>query len=81
MSIFAVGDTSCARYCLILVLSSDMNRKDTTCKALVEKTENALKDNNILASLFVSTQQTEINLCVEYAVKYEYLVFKLLDNQ
>jgi hypothetical protein len=44
-----------------------MNKPETTCHELTKQTAAVLNDEN-LQLLFVSTQQNNLELCVEYAV-------------
>ncbi|KAJ7756651.1 GTP-binding protein [Mycena metata] len=46
---------------------ADMHKDTTNCNELMEKTAKALTDDN-LRLLFVSVQQNNINLCIQYAV-------------
>ncbi|KAG2125448.1 GTP-binding protein [Suillus clintonianus] len=46
----------------------DMNKDDADCGPLIERTAETL-DNGVLQQLFVSTQQTNLELCMEYAVE------------
>jgi len=49
-------------------LSSDMNKEDASCDELVSQTAAAL-DSEVLQQLLVSTQQTNLGLCIEYSLK------------
>ncbi|KAG2125671.1 hypothetical protein DEU56DRAFT_743611 [Suillus clintonianus] len=46
----------------------DMNKDDADCGALIERTAGTL-DDQVLQQLFVSTQQTNLELCMTYAVE------------
>jgi hypothetical protein len=46
----------------------DMDKDDADCGSLVERTAGIL-DNEVLQQLFVSTQQTNLELCMKYAVE------------
>ncbi|KIJ57411.1 hypothetical protein M422DRAFT_73115 [Sphaerobolus stellatus SS14] len=46
----------------------DMRKESSSCKKLIEQTENALSDDT-LKLLFVSVQQNNIDLCIRKAVK------------
>jgi hypothetical protein len=46
----------------------DMNSDDADCRPLIELTIGAL-DNEVLKQLFVSTQQTNLELCMKYAIE------------
>ncbi|KAG1810336.1 GTP-binding protein [Suillus plorans] len=46
----------------------DMNKDGADCSPLIKRTAETL-DNEVLEQLFVSTQQTNLELCVEYAIK------------
>lgn len=45
-----------------------MHRKESTCGNLIEKTAGVLTDG-ILLRLFVSTQQSDLNMNIQYAVE------------
>ena len=45
-----------------------MNKQDADCTALINCTAEAL-DNDMLETLLVSTQQVNLEICVNYAVK------------
>lgn len=47
-----------------------MDNPDSNCDELTASTA-AVIDNDILQVLFVSTQQNNLELCVEYAVRYD----------
>jgi len=47
----------------------DMRVGTSNCNELIAKTANALTDDT-LRLLFVSVQQNNVDLCIEYAVKY-----------
>jgi len=49
------------------VYLQDMNKPDADCYNLMEKTAAALT-NNVLQTIFVSTQQNSLQLCIEYSV-------------
>jgi hypothetical protein len=51
-------------------LKTDMNLPESQCIELVEKTAVAL-DKKALQALFVSTQRNQIELCFQYAMRYE----------
>ncbi|KAG1893497.1 uncharacterized protein F5891DRAFT_1258848 [Suillus fuscotomentosus] len=55
------------RYTMIIV-PSDMNKDDADCGALIEQTAAAL-DDEALQQLFVSTQQTNLEICMKYAIQ------------
>jgi len=57
----------------------DMNKPEAKCPELTAQTASVL-DNNILQQLFVSTQQNNLELCIEYAVK-RYIVPKVKKEQ
>ncbi|KAG1884676.1 hypothetical protein F4604DRAFT_183997 [Suillus subluteus] len=46
----------------------NMDKDDADCGPLMERTAGIL-DNEVLQQLFVSTQQTNLELCVKYAVE------------
>ncbi|KAG2135152.1 GTP-binding protein [Suillus clintonianus] len=46
----------------------DMNKDDADCGPLIERTAGIL-DDRVLQQLFVSTQQTNLELCMKYAVE------------
>ncbi|KAG1841637.1 hypothetical protein C8R48DRAFT_665741 [Suillus tomentosus] len=50
------------------VCLSNMEKDDGDCKTLIERTAGAL-DNEVLQQLFVSTQQTNLETCMKYAVE------------
>ncbi|KAG2125444.1 GTP-binding protein [Suillus clintonianus] len=51
----------------------NMNKDDADCGPLIERTAETL-DNGVLQQLFVSTQRTNLELCMKYAVEEpEYL--------
>ncbi|KAG1798595.1 uncharacterized protein HD556DRAFT_1462284 [Suillus plorans] len=50
------------------VCLSNMEKDDADCKTLIERTAGAL-DNEVLQQLFVSTQQTNLEICMKYAVE------------
>ncbi|KAG2124235.1 hypothetical protein DEU56DRAFT_598052 [Suillus clintonianus] len=52
------------------VCLADMDKKDADCGPLIERTAGTLK-NEVLQQLFVSTQQTNLELCMKYAVERE----------
>jgi len=56
-----------------------MNKPEAKCPELTAQTASVL-DNNILQQLFVSTQQNNLELCIEYAVK-RYIVPKVKKEQ
>lgn len=45
-----------------------MDKPNTDCRKLTEKTAKVLNNNRILQQLFVSTQTNNLALCIEYAV-------------
>ncbi|KAG2030123.1 hypothetical protein BDR03DRAFT_214183 [Suillus americanus] len=45
-----------------------MNEDNADCGPLIERTAATL-DNEVLQQLFVSTQQTNLELCMKYAVE------------
>ena len=47
---------------------ADMQKESTECSALINETANAI-DDDILRLLFVSVQQNNLDLCVEFAVR------------
>ncbi|KAG2143315.1 hypothetical protein BD769DRAFT_1383278 [Suillus cothurnatus] len=51
----------------------DMNKDDADCEPLIKCTAGAL-DNEVLKQLFVSTQQTNLEVCVKYAVERTLLI-------
>ncbi|KZP27031.1 GTP-binding protein [Athelia psychrophila] len=55
--------------CLHLKGESDMQRGSTTCPELIEATANAITDD-ALKGLFLSVQQSNINLCIHYALSH-----------
>jgi hypothetical protein len=54
------------------ILSIDMNMSQSHCNELVSETAAAL-DWKILQALFVSTQKNQIELCIKYGIKWEYI--------
>ncbi|KAG1793032.1 hypothetical protein EV424DRAFT_1530399 [Suillus variegatus] len=46
----------------------NMNKDDADCDALIERTAGAL-DDKVLKQLFVSTQQTNLEICMKYAIE------------
>jgi len=52
----------------LIVDKLDMNKDDADCEPLIERTAGAL-DNEVLKQLFVSTQQTNLEVCIKYAVE------------
>ncbi|KAG2038266.1 era-like GTP-binding protein [Suillus americanus] len=46
----------------------NMDKDDADCGSLIERTAGTL-DNDVLQQLFVSTQQTNLELCMKYAVE------------
>jgi hypothetical protein len=46
----------------------DMDKDDADCGSLIERTAGTL-DNEVLQQLFVSTQQTNLELCMKYVVE------------
>ncbi|KAG2045970.1 hypothetical protein BDR06DRAFT_899966 [Suillus hirtellus] len=46
----------------------DMDKDGADCRLLIERTVGIL-DNEVLVQLFVSTQQTNLELCMEYGIK------------
>ncbi|KAG2751841.1 GTP-binding protein [Suillus brevipes Sb2] len=46
----------------------NMNKDDADCGSLIERTAGTL-DNEVLQQLFVSTQRTNLDLCMKYAVE------------
>ena len=57
-------------------LHSETGNHQDQVKVLIEKTASSL-DNTALKMLFVSVQQNNIDLCVQYAIKV-YVMFLLL---
>jgi hypothetical protein len=45
-----------------------MNKEENQCPELSKKTMDIL-DNNVLVNLFVSTQQNNLDLCIEMSIK------------
>ena len=56
-------------------LHSETGNHQEQVKVLIEKTASSL-DNTALKMLFVSVQQNNINLCVQYAIN-RYVTFSL----
>ena len=56
-------------------LHSETGNHQDQVKVLIEKTASSL-DNTALKMLFVSVQQNNIDLCVQYAIN-EYVMFSL----
>ncbi|KAG1903030.1 uncharacterized protein F5891DRAFT_1142423, partial [Suillus fuscotomentosus] len=50
------------------VCLANMNKDDADCGALIEQTAGAL-DDEVLKKLFVSTQQTNLEICMKYAIQ------------
>jgi hypothetical protein len=48
--------------------SADMRKDASSCIELINKTANSLSDN-ALRVLFISAQQNNIDLSIEYAIK------------
>jgi len=46
-----------------------MNKEENQCSELSKKTMDIL-DNNVLVNLFVSTQQNNLDLCIEMSIKW-----------
>jgi hypothetical protein len=46
----------------------DMDKDNADCGSLIKLTAETL-DNEVLQQLFVSTQQTNLDLCMKYAVE------------
>ncbi|KAG1741068.1 hypothetical protein EDB19DRAFT_732542 [Suillus lakei] len=46
----------------------DMDKDDADCTLLIERTAETL-DDDVLKQLFISTQQTNLELCIRYAVE------------
>ncbi|KAG1848827.1 era-like GTP-binding protein [Suillus tomentosus] len=46
----------------------NMEKDDADCRTLIERTAETL-DNEVLQQLFVSTQQTNLEICMKYAVE------------
>jgi hypothetical protein len=46
----------------------DMDNDDANCGPLIERTAGTL-NSEVLTQLFVSTQQTNLELCMKYAVE------------
>jgi hypothetical protein len=44
-----------------------MDKDDADCGSLIERTAGTL-DNEVLQQLFVSTQQTNLELCMKYTI-------------
>ncbi|KAG1777992.1 GTP-binding protein [Suillus placidus] len=53
---------------MMTVDPSDMDKDDADCGPLIECTAGTM-DNEVLQQLFVSTQQTNLELCMKYAVE------------
>ena len=47
----------------------EMQRREADVGDLIKSTAEALASDKNLLQLFVSTQQTSLNLCIEYAIK------------
>ncbi|KIM80056.1 hypothetical protein PILCRDRAFT_9929 [Piloderma croceum F 1598] len=47
---------------------SHMRKEDSNCGELIEKTANALDDDR-LKLLFVSVQQNNIDICIQYTLR------------
>ncbi|KAG1722557.1 GTP-binding protein [Suillus lakei] len=47
----------------------NMHLDDADCRPLIERTAGTLDSNEVLTQLFVSTQQTNLELCMKYAVE------------
>lgn len=45
-----------------------MNKEDASCNELISQTAAAL-DNEVLEQLLISTQQSNLGLCIEYSLK------------
>lgn len=52
----------------------DMNKLEAKCPELTAQTASVL-DDNVLQQLFVSTQQNNLELCIEYVVKRLVMIF------
>lgn len=52
---------------------SELNQDHTTCRELVKHTAAILTDENLQA-LFISTQQNNLELAMEYSIRYSCLV-------
>ncbi|KAG1838742.1 hypothetical protein C8R48DRAFT_666756 [Suillus tomentosus] len=50
------------------VCLSNMEKDDADCRTLIERTAGTL-DNEVLQQIFVSTQQTNLEICMRYAVE------------
>ncbi|KAG1801264.1 GTP-binding protein [Suillus variegatus] len=50
------------------VCLSNMEKDDADCRILIERTAGTL-DNEVLQQIFVSTQQTNLEICMKYAVE------------
>ncbi|KAG2058355.1 hypothetical protein BDR06DRAFT_1018556 [Suillus hirtellus] len=50
------------------VCLSNMERDDADCRTLIERTAGTL-DNEVLQQIFVSTQQTNLEICMRYGVE------------
>jgi len=46
-----------------------MNEPEADCDSLIEQTAATLT-NNVLQALFVSTQQNNLRLCIEYGLNW-----------
>ena len=57
-------------------LQSETGNHQEQVKVLIEKTASSL-DNTALKMLFVSVQQNNIDLCVQYAINDVYVIFSL----
>jgi hypothetical protein len=53
---------------MMIVELLDMDKDDADCGSLIERTVGTL-DNEVLQQLFVSTQQTNLELCMKYAIE------------
>jgi hypothetical protein len=51
------------------MISTDMHQEDSDCSELTGCTAKAMK-NDILVQLFISTQQNNVNICIEYAIRW-----------
>ena len=52
----------------MVLMFADMHENNADCRSLLEMTATAL-DEVALQLLLVSTQQTNLHLCIEWAVK------------
>jgi hypothetical protein len=67
--VFLRSETCPCAILLYLTKKQDMHLKESTCGNLIEKTAGILTDDTLL-QLFVSIQQTDLNLTIKSAVKW-----------